>query len=192
MTVTDAAEGRGRLSSIDMLPEDAEPDILWANEQLRAREKPANAILAEFNARLADRGIGAISKSAWGRYSVRKAVQFRKHDEARRMSAELVAQLGSEGADEVTVMVAEMAKVAALEILETGKLDSKSFMELGKGLQSVVGAQKASAEHRRKLREDMLAKVDKAIDKAGAESGGADAAAVLKRIREDVYGIFAS
>ncbi|MFZ5747170.1 MAG: phage protein Gp27 family protein [Pseudomonadota bacterium] len=192
MTVADAADGRGRLSSIDLLPEEAEPDIAWANEQLRAREKPANAILTEFNARLADRGIGPISKSAWGRYSVRKAVQFRKHDEARRMSAELVAQLGSDGADDVTVMLAEMAKIAALELLENGKITSKSFMEIGKGLQSVVSAQKTSAEHRRKLREDVLAKVDKAIDKAGAENGGADAQAVLKRIREDVYGIFSA
>src|SRR3546814_3044775 len=64
-------EGRGRLSSIDLLPEEAEPDIVWASEQLRLREKPAKMILAEFNARLADRGIASISKSAWGRYSVR-------------------------------------------------------------------------------------------------------------------------
>lgn len=188
--MTEARDGRGRLSSIEMLPEEAEPDIVWANDELRKREKPANVILAEFNARLADRGIGAISKSAWGRYSVRKAIQFRKHDEARRMSAELVAQLGTEGADEVTVMVAELLKVAMFEQLETGKLEAKNIMELARGLQSVVNAQKASADHRRKLKEDVLAKVDKAIDKAGAEGGGADAQAVLKRIREDVYGIF--
>ena len=190
--VADAREGRGRLSSIEMLPEEAEPDIAWANEQLRERAQPAIAILAEFNARLADRGIGPISKSAWGRYSVRKAIQFRKHDEARRMSAELVAQLGAEGADEVTVMVAELLKVAMFEQLETGKLDTKNIMELARGLSSVVGAQKTSAEHRRKLQDGMLAKVDKAIEKAGADSSGADAATVLKRIREDVYGIFSS
>ena len=190
--MADAREGRGRLSSIEMLPEEAEPDIAWANEQLRERAQPAIAILAEFNARLADRGIGPISKSAWGRYSVRKAIQFRKHDEARRMSAELVAQLGAEGADEVTVMVAELLKVAMFEQLETGKLDTKNIMELARGLSSVVGAQKTSAEHRRKLQDGMLAKVDKAIEKAGADSSGADAATVLKRIREDVYGIFSS
>ena len=186
----DRGEGRGRLSSIELLPEEAEPDIAWANEQLRARDKPSNVILAEFNARLADRGIGGISKSAWGRYSVRKAVQFRKHEEARRMSAELVSQLGSDGADEVTVMVAELIKVAMFELLEKGQLGAKSVMELARGLQAVVGAQKTSAEHRRKLQDDVLAKVDKAIEKAGGESGGADAQAVLKKIREDVYGIF--
>src|SRR3546814_15932583 len=81
-------EGRGRLSSIDLLPEEAEPDIVWASEQLRLREKPAKMILAEFNARLADRGIASISKSAWGRYSVRKAIQFRKLDQVHHIRSE--------------------------------------------------------------------------------------------------------
>ncbi len=187
----DRRDGRGRLSSIDLLPDEAEPDIVWANEQLRERAKPSNAILAEFNARLADRGIASVSKSSWGRYSVRKAIQFRKHDEARRMSAELVAQLGAGGADDVTVMVAELIKVAMFETLENGKLDPKSIMELSRGLSSVVSAQKTSSDHRRKLQEEVLAKVDKAIEKAAGEVGGApNAEAVLKRIREDVYGIF--
>ena len=53
-------DGRGRLSSIELLPDEAEPDIVWANEQLRERTMPANAILTEFNKRLADRGIGSI------------------------------------------------------------------------------------------------------------------------------------
>jgi len=168
------SDSRGRLSSIDLLPDDAEPEILWAIEQLRSREKPSNAILAEFNARLADRGIGAISKSAWGRYSVRKAVQFRRHDEARRMSAELVAQLGEGGADEVTVMVAELLKVSMFEALEGRDLKTKEIMELSRGLSSVVGAQKASAEYRRKLQEEVdvrLRKAAAAVTEVGARNG---------------------
>src|SRR3546814_13583166 len=86
-------EGRGRLSSIDLLPEEAEPDIVWASEQLRLREKPAKMILAEFNARLADRGIASISKSAWGRYSVRQALQFRTLAQVHHISGEL-AEIG--------------------------------------------------------------------------------------------------
>src|SRR3546814_3632487 len=70
--------------------------IVWASEQLRLREKPAKMILAEFNARLADRGIASISKSAWGRYSVRKAIQFRKLDQVHHISGELAATLRSE------------------------------------------------------------------------------------------------
>lgn len=184
-------EGRGRLSKIDQLPEEADEAIAWANEQLRKRKLPANVIFTEFNERLADVGVDPVSKSSFNRYSVRKAIQFRRMDEARRMAADVVGELGPEGADEVTIMVAEMLKLAIFERIEKGKLDSKGIMELGRGLSSVVGAQKTSAEYRRRLQDELLAQVDKAIAKASDEgAAGADAAAVLKRIREDVYGIF--
>ncbi|MES2755601.1 MAG: phage protein Gp27 family protein, partial [Pseudomonadota bacterium] len=76
-------EGRGRLSSIDLLPDDAEAEIIWALEELRERRQPQVAILAEFNARLADRGVAGVSKSAFSRWSIRKALQFRRLDEVR-------------------------------------------------------------------------------------------------------------
>lgn len=183
-------EGRGRLSSIDMLPEDAEPDVVWALEQLRERTMPQNAILDEFNKRLADRGIAKVSKSSWSRYAVRKAIQFRKLDEVQRMSGELVASLGTDGPDQVTVAVAEMLKLAAFQRLEEGETSTKGIMELARALSSAVGAQKTSAEHRRRLEDEVRAKVDKAIDKAEQSNSSPDAQAVLKRIREDVYGIF--
>jgi hypothetical protein len=186
----DRREGRGRLSSIDLLPEEAEPDVVWALEALRERSMPQNAILDEFNKRLADRGIAKVSKSAWSRYAVRKAIQFRRLDEVQRMSAELVQSLGTGGPDQVTVAVAEMLKLAAFQRLEEGKLETKGIMELARALSSAVGAQKTSAEHRKRLEEDVRDRVDKAIDKAGETSDSPDAQAVLKRIREDVYGIF--
>ena len=71
----DRREGRGRLSSIDLLPEEAEEDVVWALEQLRARNLPQTVILAEFNERLADKGIEAISKSSWSRYAVLKRIR---------------------------------------------------------------------------------------------------------------------
>lgn len=187
----DRREGRGRLSSIDLLPDEAEEDIVWALEQLRERRLPGNAILEEFNERLADRGLDPISKSAWGRYAVRKAIQFRKLDEVQRMAGELVGSLGAEGPDEVTVAVAEMLKVAVFQKLEDGdKLSEKGIMELSRALQSAVGAQKTSTEHRRKLEDETRARLDKAIETAGKDgAAGEDAASVLKRIREDVYGI---
>lgn len=183
-------EGRGRLSSIDLLPDEAEEDVVWALEQLRERKHHQTSILTEFNLRLTDKGIEPISKSAWNRYAVRKAIQFRRLDEVQRISGELVGALGTEGPDQLTVAVAEMLKLAMFEKLEGGLVDTKSMMELGRALSSAVGAQKASAEHRRKLQDEMLAKVDRAIDKAGEAGAGADAQAVLKRIRQDVYGIF--
>lgn len=170
----DRRDGRGWLSSIDLLPDEAQPDILWALEQLRDRKLPQTAILGEFNERLADRGIAPVSRSAWSRYAVRKAVQFRKHDEARKMSAELVAQLGAEGADEITVMLAELIKVAMFQLLEDGQLNTKDVMQMARGLQSVVNAQRASAEHRKKLSEETEVRLKKAaaeVNKVGVKAG---------------------
>ena len=182
-------EGRGRLSSIDQLPDEAEPDILWALEELRKREMPANAILDEFNGRLADRGIAKISKSAFSRWSIRKAIQLRRLDEVRAITTDVVSGLGADGADDVTVTIAEMLKVAIYESLE-GTLDPKGIMALSRALNSAVAAQKTSAEHRRKLEEKVTAQDEQAADRAadaGRQAGlSADRVAQLRR---DVLGV---
>ncbi|GAM04822.1 phage protein Gp27 family protein [Novosphingobium sp. MBES04] len=159
-------EGRGRLSSIDLLPDEAEPDVVWALEQLRERNLPQTAILAEFNERLADRGLEPISKSAWSRFAVRKAIQFRKLDEVQRMSGELVTSLGTEGPDQVTVAVAEMLKLAMFQMLEDGEVTTKGIMEMSRALQSAVNAQKGSDEYRRQLERRVSEQMEKAADRA--------------------------
>jgi hypothetical protein len=163
-------EGRGRLSTIDLLPEEAEEDVVWALEQLRERKLPQNVILSEFNERLADRGLPPVSKSAWSRFAVRKAIQFRKLDEVQRISGELVSSLGTDGPDQVTIMVAEMIKLASFQALEKGGQDTKGIMELSRALQGAVSAQRASAEHRRKAQEEVDARIKKAADQV-AELG---------------------
>ena len=162
-----AREGRGRLSSIDMLPEEAEPDIIWALEQLRARKRTQTAILVEFNIRLAGKGIEPIPKSNFNRYAVRKAIQFRKLDEAQRMSSEVVSTLGTDMPDAVTVMVAEMIKVKTFEFLEDDKAKtSKTIMELSRALAGAVQAQRHSDEYRKQLERRVSEKVNKVADKA--------------------------
>lgn len=160
-------EGRGHLSTIDRLPEEAESAIVWANEQLRARKLPSAAILAEFNERLADLGLPPISKSAWGRYAVRKALQFRRLDEIQRMGGELARSMEARAPDEVTVAVAEMLKVAAFEILEEGEVSTAGIMQLARALQAAVSAQKTSAEYRERLEQEVQARLAEAAAKIG-------------------------
>ena len=182
--------GRGRLSSIDLLPEEADEDVAWALEQLRARDLPQNTILMEFNERLADKGIDAVSKSAWNRYSVRKAIQFRKLDEVQRMSSELVESLGTEGPDQVTVAVAEMLKLAMFQMLEDGEHKAKDLMELSRALQSAVGAQRGSEEYRRKLEQRVERQLEDAADRA--ETTAREAGLPEERIaqlRRDFLGV---
>jgi len=170
---TDRREGRGWLSSIDRLPDEADPEIIWAVEQLRERTMPQTAILAEFNARLADRGIGSVSKSSFSRWAVRKAIQLRRLDEVRRITSDIVTNLGTDGPDQVTIAIAEMVKVSAYELLEGG-VTTKGLQEVSRAVQSAVNAQKSSAEARRKLEEDVeqrMAKARAAIETVGKKAG---------------------
>lgn len=166
--------GRGRLSAIDMLPVECEEDITWAMVQLRERKLPQNVIWEEFNERIQDRGCDPVSKSSWNRWSVRKAIQFRRMDEVRLISSELAPVLGTDGTDQVTVAIAEMLKVAMFEMLEGGEVSSKNIMEMSRALNSTVAAQKGSADYRRQLEaevEQRMAKAAEAIAEIGAKSG---------------------
>jgi len=187
---TERRQGRGWLSSLDQLPEEADADLAWAIEQLRDRTMPQTAIVGEFNKRLADRGIAGVSKSAFSRWAVRKSIQFRKLDEVRHITSEIVADLDTDGADQVTVAVAEMIKVAIYENLEKGEVDSKSVMEMARALTSVVSAQKASNELRKKLEERAAAQIERAAEKA--EKVATEAGLTAERaaqIRRDVLGL---
>ncbi|RIV82966.1 DUF3486 family protein [Aurantiacibacter xanthus] len=182
--------GRGRLSSIDLLPEEAEADVVWALEKLRDRKLPQTVILAEFNERLMDKGLEPISKGAFSRYAVRKAIQFRKLDEVQRISGELVTSLGSDGPDQVTVAVAEMLKLAMFQMLEEGEVDSKNIMELGRALQSAVNAQRASDEYRKQLEARVSKQIEQAADKAEEMAREAGLSPErIEQLRRDFLGV---
>jgi Protein of unknown function (DUF3486) len=174
-------EGRGRLSKIDMLPEECDHDIVWALEQLRARKMHSKAILKEFNARIADHGQASVDKSSWNRWSVRKAIQFRRLDEGRQILTGIQAQLGGDGNDEITLVLGEMIKLAVFEQLEAGQredspLDAKTLGNLARTLRHAVKAQADTVEYRQALAEleERLKRVSEAVEagKSGSQKGG--------------------
>lgn len=158
--------GRGRLSSIELLPEEAEPDVIWAREQLRERELPQSAIWMEFNERLADKGIDPISKSAFNRYSIRKAILYRNLDEKRMIASEVCKSLGTDDSDEITILVAEMLKLAVFEHLEAGGVTEKGLRDLSAVLGNVVKARRTSGIDSVEREARRSAQVEEAFDKA--------------------------
>ena len=182
--------GRGRLSSIDTLPDEAQPDVEWALEELRERKLPQTEILDAFNTRLRKRGIEPVSKSAFSRYAVRKAIQFRQLDEARRISGELVAALGADGADDLTIAVGEMLKLATMQILERGANDPLDIMSLARAVQAATSAQKTSAEHRRRIEQRMAEKIDSAVEQVAKVKG--ITAETAEAIKAQILGVKAA
>jgi hypothetical protein len=181
--------GRGRLSRLDTLPEIAEPDLVWLNQELRDNKRPQTEIRDLFNMRLAAHGIEPISNGSFSRYTVRKAMRFRELDEQRRLSVELAEMLGTDSADKMTIALGELIKMASFKLVEQGGLEPMDIMSLARASKDVVGAQKQSADYRRVLEDEhnrklaaTLTEVEKAVAKAPM-----DANTVLAMIRK-AYG----
>ena len=180
-------EGRGRLSSIDRLPVEADPHIQWAAAELLNRDFDQIDILQEFNERLAGIGCGPISRSAFSRYSLKKAVAVRALAETREISKVVAETLGPERADHITIMLVELLKNAAYQLSVTGSLKSKDVLDLSRALQALIGAQRKSGELRREDESEQEAKVNKAID-AVAEKKGLSKETV-REIKASVLGL---
>ena len=184
--------GRGRLSKIDMLPDEAEVDLVWLNQELRAGKRPQVELIDVFNARLIAKGIEPISKGAFSRYSVRKSIQFRETDQILRLSSDLVEALGVDSADKMTTALSEMLRVQMARLLDQGDLTAKDLMELARANKEAIAAQKQSAEYRRSIEEEARAKLARTLDDVEAKAGAntarpMDAKAALALIRS-AYG----
>lgn len=202
---------RGRLSAIDQLPEWADEARLAAFAALRERKRPALEILDEFNAALRaaawQNGVTdppVISRSAFNRTSLRLAALGRRLEETRAIADVLAPKLDRAGDDQVTLMVSESIKMLIHEMLtNAGEMSAdgstaEMLMMTSRALKHAEEAKRISTETRRKIEEEIKSKAtkaaEKAIDKASADAAAdgkpIDGAAVLKKIREDIYGIF--
>ncbi|APE43642.1 hypothetical protein BOO69_09615 [Sulfitobacter alexandrii] len=178
-----ARQGRGRLSSIDLLPEAADPVVAWAFQELKDRDRLQKDIHAEFNERLAVLGLGPISMSAFNRHSINIARISRRHEEVRQMTAALTERLDPDQTDDVTIMAAETIKTLIFELLNGGAdMSPKDAMELARALQSAVNAQRVPIERKRAQLAAFANQVDGALEKVATETGmGSDRIAELRR-----------
>jgi 3-methyladenine DNA glycosylase/8-oxoguanine DNA glycosylase len=175
--------GRGRLSSIDLLPDAADPVVAWAFQELKERDRTQKEIHAEFNERLAEIDLGPISLSAFNRHSIRLAALAKRQTEVRAITAALTERLEPGQTDELTIIAAEMIKTLVFELMEDGEsITPKGAMELARALQSAVASQKHSVDRAREVQKRLAEQVDDALDKVSAEKGlSADQAASIRR-----------
>lgn len=110
---------RGRLSSIDMLPEEAQPDVAWAIAELGARKRTAESIRLELNERLLALGCDPISSSSFNRYSL----FISRHGQAMQQ-VRGVAALIAERMDEEPSMKMLLAAAEAVQRLELARSTS--------------------------------------------------------------------
>ena len=183
--------GRSRLDSMELLPEEAQDDVVWAISQLNERRRSQADILFELNDRLEVKGIGPISKSAFNRKSTRLRRRTDQLEERRYIYAGIAEKLTPEEIGRSDIVLGEFLKTLIDELLDGDGLNSKNAMELARAYKETVVAQRHSAEHRRKAEEEATAKLAKAVgdatdavEKAGRKVDGEE---ILRMIRE-AYG----
>lgn len=185
--------GKHALSSIDLLPEEATGDIQWAINQLDAGKRTDSDILFEFNDRLAVIGCGPVSKSAFGRYALKKRQFFHGRNQFMMVSAAFAKEYGPGEVDEQIVLLSQMLLTAIYKFLASTDAKPKEVLDMSRALNALLTAQRASADNKARYDQATKKSMDAVFDAAEtamAESGRPDGAEMLQRIREDVYGIF--
>lgn len=186
-------QGRGRLSSLDTLPVEAQDDLIWALGQLNERRRPQIDILHELNERLDVKGIDPISRSAFNRRAMRLARRTAQLEERRHVYAGIAERLTPEEVSKSDIVLGEFLKVLIDELLEDDQLTSKNIMELARAYKETVLAQRNSSAERRKAEEDAKKKINNALSKVEQslpmQSETANGKEILRKIREDIYGI---
>lgn len=187
-------KGRGRLSSVDLLPDHADEVIAWALDALRERDITQTAILVEFNARLTalDPPVAAISKSAFNRYSIRFAVQARHLTEARAAAAAMAERLGEQPEGDVGLMLGETIKALINGVLMDGMLNGESpsikmLREASDALHRLERARNDNAKTAVLSREKFMRQAEHVVTVAATETG-TDPQELLAAIRKAVAG----
>lgn len=187
-------QGRGRLSSLDLLPEEAQDDLVWALGELNQRSRTQADILFELNGRLEAKGIEPISRSAFNRRATRLARRTAQLEERRYVYAGIAERLTPEEVSKSDLVLGEFLKVLIDELLDGSELTSKSAMELARAYKETVLAQRHSAAERRKAEEEAKKKINSAISNVEkslpAQAATVDGQEIIRRIREDIYGIY--
>jgi hypothetical protein len=112
-----AHRGRGRISSMEMMPEAADEALAFANTELRLRRMPQTAILRRMNAMLADHGIRPVSVGTFSRYSLRMAMEIRKITASREITNAVINRLPKGDRSETTVAAIELVKHRLIELI---------------------------------------------------------------------------
>lgn len=182
--------GRDRLSSLDTVPERAQDDVVWAVRELNKRARPNVEILAELNARLADKNVAPISSSAFGRKAVRLKALRQRMEIAREVLAG-VDDLTAGDVDDQTVKIGYIIMMLIGELVADGEDRSpKELKAIADAFRGIVMGQKVSADRRQKVEADAEKREQKktaaAVEKVAKEGGLS--AEVIAQLRREFLG----
>lgn len=169
-----SSKGRGRLSSIDLMPAEADGIIQWASRELAARERTQTDIYSEFVTRceqLMAEHRGELefripAFSSFNRYSIRQARLTRRLDQTRAITTALADRFDPTESDNLTIMAAETVKALVLQMLgevDEDSIDARSVMQLATAFRQAVQAQSISTDRKIRAEAAFAEQVDEAV-----------------------------
>nr|WP_278437063.1 DUF3486 family protein [Brucella anthropi] len=174
--------GRGRLTGLELLPEECGPVVAWAAEELKNRERTQTDIYEEFYAKLdalqkEHRGeleFTIPSFSAFNRYSIKLAALTQRLEETREIAGSIASRFDAQASDDLTLIAAEAIKTLVFELItSTGEagVDPKGAMQLATALRSAAQAQGVSTVRRQKVEKEFGEKVTEAVQTVAKSKG---------------------
>lgn len=185
-------KGRGRLSSLDLLPQEAEADYAWALGQLAKRERTQEAIRDELNLRLLGLGLEPVSKSAFNRKAMSFALMARQIEQTREMAGIMAERMDNQPEGDVGLLTGELIKSLVYDVLAgemiSGEAPSiKLLKTAAETINKLERARKANMDTAVRIKKQFAGEAMQAVEAAGKQAGLS--AENLKLIREQVYGI---
>jgi hypothetical protein len=175
------ATGRGRLSSFETLPPEADDLVTWAAGELAERERTQTEIYAEFVAKcegLMKEHRGELefripAFSSFNRYSIRQARLSNRLAQTRDIVRALAEKHDAKASDDLTIITGEMIKSLVLHMLGDGAdgIMPKGIMELASAFKSAQQAQNMSSDRKAKEQAKLAAKIGDAVDAVAKASG---------------------
>ncbi|MDD2870097.1 phage protein Gp27 family protein [Neomegalonema sp.] len=176
-----------RASSVQRLPPEIRETIAALRESGRTIDEIREKLL-ELEAE--------VSRSALGRHVKQLDAIGAELRRSREIAEALVRRYGEAPESRTARLNIELmhALISKMMVAEDGavvRLDPKDAMFAATAMQKLAQAAKQDADREKLIRQEFIQKLDAKLAEAAEEMGdAADPAEILRRIREDVYGIF--
>ena len=185
---------RGRLSTIDLLPDEARPYVVAAMQALKERSREQESIREELNNHLLSLGCKPISKSAFNRKALWLAGFGEQLTQAREVAAVLAEKLDKAPEGDVGLLLNETIKMIVYDIVMQGSIDDESASltmakDAALALYRLEHARKVSIVTRKKIMDDFGAKAADAVEAVAKVKG--ITAETVEAIKSKILGVTA-
>jgi len=191
------ATGRGRLSSFDLLPDEAAGIVRDAARELSARERTQTEIYADFvtaceRLMAEHRGeleFGIPAFSSFNRFSMRKAALARHLAQTNDIVKVLSEKWDAKASDDLTVITAEAIKALVLHMVgeATDGMAPLEVMQLASGFKAAAQAQNLSTDRTIKLQKNFDKRMVETIDSVAKTKGLT--ADIVEELKAKVLGV---